>query len=245
MHLRNSRKEHGPVKFKPKKTDAKTEASTKITNKQRRARIKELSDAIVYFSCDEKSFTSTELLRRVLRHLYEYPKLARKLYTDDFCIVPVTNRLELATRNLQILLTNVKRHALQLTQPLPKPEQLVDDLYHVIKLMKRYKLTFDQAFDYRLMNIALRIRYASRQGLQHYVPKFYAEMTVEELHNTGKSIGLTPEQITPLLPGLKQKIILGTQRYLLKNGLFASEEEKQSKLAEIDSTVNRNITPKI
>lgn len=194
---------------------------------------------------DDKSITSFQLLRLVLRHLYEYPKLARKVYADDFCMKPITDRLELAKKILSTIETKALRSNTKVTRPLPKPEELVDDLYHVIKLMKRYKLNFDQAFDYRLMNTALRNRYATGLQQQHYVPKYYAEINIAELLKTGETVGLTKEQVTPLLPSLKQKIKLGTERHLLKHGLFTDENDKTAKLEKISSIINENLTPKI
>lgn len=244
MHIRNTRKKHGPIKVKQKKNAEQEQAREKVTNKQRKARIKQLSEAIANFELNETSIFSTELLRHVLKHLYEYPKLARKLYEDDICLTPVTKRLDLATMHLQRLQNHCTRHQIKLKSPLPQPEQLVDDLYHVIKIMHRYKLNFDQAFNYRLMNIALRGNFAAKTPNQPYVPKVYADITLEALHQAGRTVGLKPEQITPLIPCLQQKIILGTQRHLLKNGLFNNENHKQTELARIENTVKMNLTPK-
>ncbi len=248
MHLRNSRKQHGPIKISSSNNhnDAPDE-SAKVTMKQRRLRIKELSEAIKNFALDEKSIYSPELLRHVLRHLYEYPLLAKKLYADDFCITAITDRVELAKKSLNIFDNFFVRRGAKPSKPLPTPEQLADDVHHIMKIMQRYKLSFDQAFDYRLMNIALRMQYGFVAGRarDHYVPKCYTELTVENLLTIGKSVGLTAAQVMPLLPSLQQKIILGTQRHVLKKGLFGTEADKQSKLAQIKETVEKNMVPKL
>src|SRR3990167_3933902 len=182
----------------------------------------------------QRAVAKVDLLRSLYRLINHASKLS-EAYEDN----PLT-ALNITTENA------IEKVCSKLTQTINhitfKSELVKNEIEYIGKIMHRYKLDFDIAFNFLLLrnNLKYNLEYTGEKGSK-FGDKI-VKLNVDLLLETGKNLGLSEQQIRDTLPTFEVKMNRSCAKSIIARqqaGMFATSAEFNQALADI-TTSNRS-----
>ena len=117
--------------------------------------------------------------------------------------------------------------------------QVFADLAHVEKIMVRYKLDFDKAFDFWVMNNLMREKYVYRGNTGKKLFDMTDKIAIGDLIELGKKAFLTEQQVRDIYPTLTVKMAVSQAKDMIakhKGNKNASPFQFSDDLTRLDQT---------